>query len=343
MEAIQNSKKPITLFYSYAHKDKQLRDKLATHLRLLQRQGYIADWSDQDIKPGQEWKKEVSKKLQTADIILLLVSPSFIATNYCEASEVDIALQRHDVGEAWVIPVLLRSVDWETSSIGKLQALPYNLKPIANWNDRDSACTEISKNIRSLVMDLQNTRNKSNGESEEDELLPSAQTINRPQRKKRRDLYKTIAKVGDYTIGQKIQHKIRLLRKYFSFTAANRRSKGFSFPLLFLFGVFELVALPFFMFQWTEKPFVVIATFVFSALLFVMGTSGKNNIIAAVITFLYCVTWTILGYFYLSTAYHLHLTFLSALLISVLLSCLQLALFYTRSPRRRWLPFFPRS
>jgi TIR domain len=84
MEAIQKSKKPITLFYSYARKDKQLRDKLATHLRLLQRQGYIADWSDQDIKPGQEWKKEVNKKLLTADIILLLVSPSFIATNYCE-------------------------------------------------------------------------------------------------------------------------------------------------------------------------------------------------------------------------------------------------------------------
>jgi len=84
METTENNSKPITVFYSYAHKDKQLRDRLATHLVLLKRQGYIADWSDQDIKPGQEWKKEISKKLQAADIILLLVregqkikSPSF--------------------------------------------------------------------------------------------------------------------------------------------------------------------------------------------------------------------------------------------------------------------------
>jgi uncharacterized membrane protein len=253
-------------------------------------------------------------------------------------------LQRHEAGEAWVIPVLLRPIDWETSSIGKLQALPYNLKPIANWSDRDSACKEISQNIRSLVIDLQNTRNKSDGEHiEEDALLLSDQVAVRSRKRKKRNLYKTIAKAGDYSIGQKIQHKIRIIQKYFSFTTAMKRSKGFSSILVFLFSVLELIALPFVISQWTGNSFVVTTTIVVSLLLFIMWISGKNNIVAATIAFVYCVTWAILGYFYLNSTDHLHLTFLSTLLLSVLLSCLQLLTFHTRSPRRRWLPIFPKS
>src|SRR6266567_6668057 len=336
MEATQSSNAPITVFYSYAHKDKPLRDKLATHLRLLKTQGYIADWSDQDVKPGQEWGKEISNKLESADIILLLVSPHFIATNYCESAEVDIALQRHEAGEAWVIPILLRSVDWETSAIGKLQALPFTLKPVANWSDRDSAFTQISKNIRSLVMDLHDTKNKSNGNNtEEDEPLATVQTVAKPGRRKRRDLYKTIEKIEDYPLGLKIQRKMSIVRRNFSLDAAHRRSKGFSFLLLFLFSVLEVLALPLVVSQLVASSWVVITSFVVSSLLFVMGITGKNNLIANSIVLVYCVTWTLLGYFFLRTIDHIQLTFLSALLGSVLVSCLQLLLFRTRSPRRR--------
>jgi hypothetical protein len=345
MDMTQANSKRITVFYSYARKEKQLRDRLAAHLTLLKRQGFIADWSDQDVKPGQEWRKEVSKKLESADIILLLVSPSFIETNYCESTEVDIALQRHEAGEAWVIPILLRSVDWESSAIGKLQALPYNLKPVDLWSNRDSAFTEISKNIRSLVMDLRSTEDKSKRKNtEEDALLPSDRVMTQPRRRKKRDLYKTINKAGEYTIGQRILHTRRSIWwRNFSFDAANRRIRGISFLLLFLFSISEVIVLPLVVFQWIGNSLIVAIIFILSLLLFLMGITCKNNIIAAAITFVYCVVWAILGYFYLNGIYQLHLTFFSALLISVLFSCLQLLLFYTRSPKRRRLPFFPKS
>jgi hypothetical protein len=256
---------------------------------------------------------------------------------------VGIAMQRHEAGEAWVIPILVRSVDWETSSIGKLQALPYSLKPVANWNNRDSAFTEISKNIRSLVMDLQATRNNAEekGIGEDAQTLAEQRTINH-QRNKKRDLYKTIAKSNDYTLGEKLQHKVGVFRKTFSVRAVNKRSKGFSLLLLFLFSIFDLLVLPVFLFQYTRNTAIAITTFLLSLLLFSMGITNKNNIVAAAITFVYCVVWTILGYLYLSPAYHLHVTFLGALLICVLFSCLQLVLFHSKGYRRRWLPIFPK-
>src|SRR5207302_11058322 len=116
--------------------------------------------------------------------------------------EVEVAMRRHDAGEAWVIPILVRPVDWETASIGKLQALPYSLRPVANWSNRDSAFEEISKNLRSLVMDLQSERNKSDEEDvREEKVLLSEQSVPRPKRKKKRDLYKTILKGEEYSIG----------------------------------------------------------------------------------------------------------------------------------------------
>ncbi len=342
MDVMPKNNQPITVFYSYAREDKLLRDKLAKHLTHLKRQGYIADWSDQDVKPGQERRKEIDKNLLSADIILLLVSANFMATNYCESSEVDIAMQRHEAGDAWVIPILVRAVDWEISSIGKLQALPYNLKPVANWSNRDSAFAEISKNIRSVVMDLQATKNSANGKhATKDRQGTSEETGNNSRRKKKRDLYKTIAR--DYSIGERTQHTIGLVRKYFSFKAAERRSKGIFLLLLFLFSLRELIALPFLVSQWSGNQSTALITFVVSFLLFLLCVTGKNNMIAAAITFLYCVIWAIIGYLYLSPTYHFHLTFLSALLISALLSILQLALFYSHGPRRRRLPFFPQN
>jgi len=85
MEQTQDSKVPISVFYSYSHKDKAYRDKLKTHLSVMRRQGLISEWYDQDIMPGQEWNNEINKHLRTADIILLLVSPDFLDSDYCSS------------------------------------------------------------------------------------------------------------------------------------------------------------------------------------------------------------------------------------------------------------------
>src|SRR5262245_45848223 len=116
----------IEVFVSYAHQDKALLEKLEKHLLLLKRQGFIDYWYDRDISAGTEWAQEIDKHLNTAQIILLLVSPDFLASDYCYGIEMERAVAQHERGKALVIPVIPRPVDWQDSLFGKLQALPKN-------------------------------------------------------------------------------------------------------------------------------------------------------------------------------------------------------------------------
>ncbi|MEH2242289.1 toll/interleukin-1 receptor domain-containing protein [Nostoc sp.] len=109
----------LKLFFSYSHKDKALRDELAKHLSTLRRQGVISSWHDHKILPGEEWDHQINDNLNTADIILLLVSSDFIASDYCWDIEVNKAIERHNAKEARVIPVILGSVDWSGALLGK--------------------------------------------------------------------------------------------------------------------------------------------------------------------------------------------------------------------------------
>ncbi len=143
--------KPIELFISYAHKDQHLRDQLETHLGSLKRDGFISTWHDRDIKAGEEWAGIINEHLNTAHIILLLVSPDFTASEYCNDIEVKRALERHTAGEAYVIPVILRRVDWRNTPFGKLQALPKDAKPVTSWKNRDEAFFDIAQGIRRVV------------------------------------------------------------------------------------------------------------------------------------------------------------------------------------------------
>ena len=111
--ATQKTTVPIRLFYSYSHKDEELRKELEDHLSLLRRQVVISGWHDRMIGAGEEWRGKLDKNLDEAQIILLLISPSFLASDYCYDIETKRALDRHDKVEATVIPILLRPVDWE--------------------------------------------------------------------------------------------------------------------------------------------------------------------------------------------------------------------------------------
>jgi hypothetical protein len=146
--------KPIEIFYSYSHKDEELRDELEKHLSILKRQGVITGWHDRRIGAGKEWEGEIDEHLNTADVILLLISSDFLASDYCYDKEMRRALERHDAGEARVIPVILRPVDWEGALFGKLQALPKNAKPVTEWPNRDRAFRNIARGIRAAVEEL---------------------------------------------------------------------------------------------------------------------------------------------------------------------------------------------
>src|SRR2546427_4032486 len=133
-----------TLFFSYSHKDEPLRDKLEVHLSMLKRQGVIETWHDRRISPGMRMDKEISERLDTSDIVLLLVSPDFLASDYCYDIEMTKALQRHDAGEAVVIPVILRPCDWHEAPFGRLKALPKDGKAATKWTDLDDAFLDIA-------------------------------------------------------------------------------------------------------------------------------------------------------------------------------------------------------
>jgi TIR domain len=136
------------VFFSYSHKDEELRNRLETHLALLKRQGIIETWHDRRIEAGQDFSSEIDVELDAADVILLLVSADFISSDYCFEAEMKRALERHEKGEARVIPVILRHCDWKSAPFGKLQAAPKDAKPITSWPDIDEALTDVARMLR---------------------------------------------------------------------------------------------------------------------------------------------------------------------------------------------------
>ena len=148
------SAQPIKLFISYAHKDEALQERLSKHLAILKRQGVINEWHDRQITAGAEWEREIDEHLNSAQIILLLVSADFLASDYCYGIEMRRALERHARGEAIVIPVILQPSDWEGAPFGKLHALPKNAKPITSWPNRDEAFADVARGIRKVVEQL---------------------------------------------------------------------------------------------------------------------------------------------------------------------------------------------
>jgi formylglycine-generating enzyme required for sulfatase activity len=142
------SLEPLKVFCSYSHNDEPLKDELAKHLTMLERQGITSTWHDRKIPPGKEWDQQINENLNTADIILLLVSSDFIFSKYCWDVEVTKAIERHEAGEACVIPIILRNVFWQDAPFAKLQALPKNAQPIKSWSNQDDAFTNVAQGIK---------------------------------------------------------------------------------------------------------------------------------------------------------------------------------------------------
>jgi tetratricopeptide (TPR) repeat protein len=145
---------PVEVFYSYAHEDEKLRDELKKHLSNLKRQGVITDWYDRDISAGTEWNDEIEKHLNSAKVILLLISPDFMDSDYIHQVEVKRAMERHEAGEARVIPVILRPVDWQGAPFSKLQSLPTDIRPVTLWSNQDEAFVDVTSGIRTALQEL---------------------------------------------------------------------------------------------------------------------------------------------------------------------------------------------
>jgi hypothetical protein len=154
-----------SVFFSYSHADEALRDQLEKQLSLLKRQGIIEVWHDRRIGAGQDFGKEIDRHVETDDIVLLLVSADFLASDYCYDKEMARAMARHEAGEAIVIPVILRACDWHGAPFGRLNATPPDGRPVTQYPDRDQALLEVAKSVRAAAERLGSSSAKTIGRS----------------------------------------------------------------------------------------------------------------------------------------------------------------------------------
>lgn len=142
---------PVRIFCSYSHEDEKLLEQLKRHLAPLKNQGIIEEWHDRKIGAGEEWQSAIDQNLERADLIILLVSASFFYSEYCYWKEMKQALERHDVGGARVIPVIVRPCIWRDTPLSKLSVLPKDGKAVTIWMDRDLAWTNVVEGIRKAI------------------------------------------------------------------------------------------------------------------------------------------------------------------------------------------------
>jgi len=127
---------------------------LDKHLSALRRSAVISSWHDRRISPGADLDCEVDQHLNRSDLVLLLISPDFMNSDYCYRREMQAALKRHAKGQVRVIPIILRPVDWLQTPIGKLLALPRDGRPVTTWQRRDEALLDVAKGVRRIAEEI---------------------------------------------------------------------------------------------------------------------------------------------------------------------------------------------
>ena len=144
----------LEVFLSYAHQDQAFRRELEKHLSGLRRQGLISSWSDSDIVPGTEWRSQIMSHLNTAQLILLLISADFLDSDFCYSIEMTHAIERHQANQARVLPIILRPCDWKSAPFAALQVLPTRGKAVTRWPTHDDAFEDVVQGIRRAIDDL---------------------------------------------------------------------------------------------------------------------------------------------------------------------------------------------
>lgn len=139
------------LFFSYCHVDEALRDRLEKHLSMMKNQGLIETWHDRGIMAGDDLDTSIDSNLESADIILLLVTADFLASKYCFSIEMKRALERQQEGTARVIAVILEHCDWQSAPFAKSLVVPKDGKPVTAWANEAEAWTDVTKQIRTVV------------------------------------------------------------------------------------------------------------------------------------------------------------------------------------------------
>lgn len=152
----------IKLFYSYSHKDEDLRDQLETQLSILRRNGLIEEWHDRKITSGKNLDLAIEKALEDADIVLLLVSPDFIASDYCYETELKKAIELHEANQLRIIPVIIRPVDWSETPFHQFLAVPKDGLAVTSWSNVDEAWVDVTVRLKDSIKEISKIKFRGN-------------------------------------------------------------------------------------------------------------------------------------------------------------------------------------
>ena len=141
---------PLKLFISYAREDEDYKIALEKRLKPYVRNNIIESWSDRAITPGSVWEDEIKQKMNASDVILFLISPDFLASDYIHDVEIVKALARYDAGQLRIIPIVVRPSDLSQLKISKFQALPKDARPISKWDDKDEAWLNVIQGLKRI-------------------------------------------------------------------------------------------------------------------------------------------------------------------------------------------------
>src|SRR5690348_15524129 len=127
----------VSIFVSWAPADQPFQQELKAHLSPMQQEGRLSLWAGTESLARAAGEQEIDQHLNTAQIIVVLVSPDYLNSAYYSGVELKRALERFQRGEARVIPIIVRPVDWERTPLGHLQVLPLDGQPLVAWSDRE--------------------------------------------------------------------------------------------------------------------------------------------------------------------------------------------------------------
>ena len=216
------------LFFSYSHVDEALRDRLEVHLSLLKHQGLIETWHDRRITAGSELDVAINENLESADVILLLVSADFIASKYCFSLEMKRALERHEEGAARVIPVILSSCDWHTAPFKKLLAAPKDGKAVTSWANQEEAWTDVARQVRSAVDELLTASARRAGPVREQDGAPLAPAVavGAAHQQPRSSNLRLKKEFSDFDRDQFLHETFEFIAKFFASSLAELSSRN---------------------------------------------------------------------------------------------------------------------
>ncbi len=138
-------------FISYSHADEKALDRLHKHLAMLQRAGDLNAWSDHKLLAGAKIGSEISAALEKSGLFLALVSPDYLASNYCYEKEFQHALKLSEAGKIRIVPIVLEPCDWQASPLSQFMALPKDGKPIAEWTNQNNAFLDVVTGLRRML------------------------------------------------------------------------------------------------------------------------------------------------------------------------------------------------